>query len=224
MKNRRLKIICGLFIAAFWVSDISASESSGADKDSNNQANAQISADMNSAAQNRAQDVAMLENEGGNVVKTRYEFGQNIKPPTDVRADRILVEKKKRKLTLFYNGKVLREYQISLGREPIGHKTRRGDNKTPEGLYYIDYRVEESDFHRALHISYPNIDDKLRAREQGVPPGGNIMLHGLKNGDKEIAYYHGVFDWTNGCIAVTNTEIEEIWHLVPNRTPIYILP
>lgn len=139
-------------------------------------------------------------------------------------ADRILVEKGKRKLSLFYRGEIIKEYDISLGRNPVGAKTEAGDNKTPEGLYYIDYRVTNSDYHRALHISYPNRDDRLRAADKGVSPGGSIMLHGLKNRDKDIAYLHGYFDWTNGCIAVTNTEIEEIWSMVPNGTAIYILP
>lgn len=139
-------------------------------------------------------------------------------------ADHILVEKNKRKLTLFADGEVLKSYKISLGREPAGDKIRSGDNRTPEGFYYIDYRVQESDFHMALHISYPNGYDKFRARELGTDPGGNIMLHGLKNNDRNIAYYHGYFDWTKGCIAVTNAEIEEIWEMVPNGTSIEIRP
>lgn len=156
----------------------------------------------------------------GPILKT--SFNQNSKPHSQ--ADRVLVEKSKRKLTLFSRGDIIKEYDISLGRKPEGHKVRMGDNKTPEGLYYIDYRVRDSDFHLALHISYPNVLDKLRARDLGVSPGGNIMLHGLKNEDKDIKRVHGVFDWTNGCIAVTNGEIEEIWKMVPNGTPIYILP
>lgn len=139
-------------------------------------------------------------------------------------ADHVLVEKTKRRLTLFSDGEVLKRYKISLGREPVGAKIRSGDNRTPEGLYYIDYRIEDSDFHLALHISYPNKNDVLRARELGYSPGGSIMLHGLKNNDKEIAYYHGYFDWTKGCIAVNNAEIEEIWQLVPNGTSIEIRP
>jgi murein L,D-transpeptidase YafK len=139
-------------------------------------------------------------------------------------ADHILVEKTKRKLTLFSDGQVLKQYKISLGRNPVGTKIRAGDNRTPEGLYYIDYRIEDSDYHMALHISYPSKSDVRRARQQGYSPGGSIMLHGLKNNDDEIAYYHGYFDWTKGCIAVNNTEIEEIWRLVPNGTSIEIRP
>jgi len=141
-----------------------------------------------------------------------------------IRADRILVEKNKRRLTLFSDGEILKQYKISLGREPQGPKVHAGDNRTPEGLYYIDYRLRNSDYHLALHISYPNPRDLNRAEQMGYSPGGDIMLHGLKNGDSNIAYYHGYFDWTKGCIAVTNTEIEEIWRLVPNGTPIEIRP
>lgn len=139
-------------------------------------------------------------------------------------ADRILVEKNKHLLTLFSDGEVLKQYKISLGREPQGAKTRAGDNRTPEGLYYIDYRLRNSEYHLALHISYPNLRDMYHAEQMGYTPGGDIMLHGLKNGDPNIAYYHGYFDWTKGCIAVNNTEIEEIWRLVPNGTPIEIRP
>jgi len=157
-------------------------------------------------------------------VKTSMNTSQRFRQDRYSSADRILVEKTKRRLTLFSNGQVLKQYRISLGREPQGHKTRSGDNRTPEGVYHIDYRVQDSDFHRALHISYPNEQDIRRAEEMGYSPGGSIMLHGLKNDDKEIAYYHGYFDWTKGCIAVTNVEIEEIWQLVPNGTTIEIRP
>jgi len=139
-------------------------------------------------------------------------------------ADRILVEKNKHRLTLYSDGEILKQYKISLGREPEGAKTRAGDNRTPEGLYFIDYRLRNSEYHLALHISYPNPNDVYHAEQMGYTPGGDIMLHGLKNGDRNIAYYHGYFDWTKGCIAVTNAEIEEIWRLVPNGTPIEIRP
>jgi murein L,D-transpeptidase YafK len=152
-------------------------------------------------------------------LNTSRRFRQN-----QFSADHVLVEKTKRRLTLFSDGQVLKRYKISLGREPVGAKVRSGDNRTPEGLYYIDYRIQDSDYHMALHISYPNEVDTRRARQMGYSPGGSIMLHGLKNNDKEIAYYHGYFDWTKGCIAVTNTEIEEIWQLVPNGTSIEIRP
>ena len=141
-----------------------------------------------------------------------------------VKVDRVIVEKQKRKLSLLSGDDVIKQYEISLGRNPEGPKIYQGDNRTPEGVYFIDYRVEESDYHKALHISYPNQQDLERARQMGLSPGGDIMLHGLKNGDRQIEYFHGYFDWTYGCIAVTNMEIEEIWQLVPNGTPIEILP
>ncbi|WP_455209629.1 L,D-transpeptidase family protein [Kaarinaea lacus] len=156
-------------------------------------------------------------------IKTSLNTSRRFRP-NRLSADHVLVEKTKRRLTLFSDGEILKRYKISLGREPVGAKVRSGDNRTPEGLYYIDYRVEDSDFHLALHISYPNENDVRRARQMGYSPGGSIMLHGLKNDDDAIAYYHGVFDWTKGCIAVTNTEIEEIWKLVPNGTSIEIRP
>jgi murein L,D-transpeptidase YafK len=160
----------------------------------------------------------------GGFVKASINSAQRGFNAAKLLADRILVEKNKRRLTLFSDGEILKQYKISLGREPEGPKLRAGDNRTPEGLYFIDYRLRNSDYHLALHISYPNPGDQNRAEQMGYTPGGDIMLHGLKNDDPNIAYYHGYFDWTKGCIAVTDTEIEEIWRLVPNGTPIEIRP
>jgi murein L,D-transpeptidase YafK len=178
-----------------------------------------------------AADAALRESPASNntqtkpsgFIKTSLNTSRRYRPDQSS-ADHVLVEKTKRRLTLFSDGQVLKRYKISLGREPEGAKVRSGDNRTPEGLYYIDYRIQDSDFHLALHISYPNEADTRRARQMGYSPGGSIMLHGLKNDDQEIAYYHGYFDWTKGCIAVNNTEIEEIWQLVPNGTSIEIRP
>ena len=141
---------------------------------------------------------------------------------TGARADRILVEKSKRRLTLLKDGKVLKSYRVSLGRNPEGPKTKRGDSRTPEGLYRIDWRNQNSKFHRALHISYPNQADWRRARKTGVSPGSAIMVHGMKNGFGWIGHLHLAVDWTNGCIAVTDEEIREIWRATPNGTPIEI--
>ncbi len=137
------------------------------------------------------------------------------------RAEFILVEKKERRLTLFHEGAPLRSYRVALGQNPAGHKLQEGDERTPEGTYFIDYKNADSDFHRSLKISYPNRRDKTRAQQAGVSPGGLIMIHGL--GDTPRSW-HGLIDWTDGCIAVTDEEIEEIWDLVDLDTPIMILP
>ena len=139
-------------------------------------------------------------------------------------ADRVVVAKAARKLLVYRGDRLLATYRIALGRNPIGHKEREGDGRTPEGSYVIDFRKRDSDFHRALHISYPNNEDRRRAGQRKVPPGGAIMIHGLPNGMGRIGKAHTLRDWTDGCIAVTNEEIEEIWRLVPNGTPITIRP
>jgi len=139
-------------------------------------------------------------------------------------ADRILIEKSARRLTLFSNGKMLKTYQIALGGDPDGPKERQGDNKTPEGNYVIDSRNKNSLYHLSLHISYPNEKDKKRAKQLGVSPGGDIMIHGIKNGFSWAGDYHAGVDWTKGCIAVTDEEIEEIDRLVPIGTSVEIRP
>lgn len=133
------------------------------------------------------------------------------------KADQVIVSKKDRKLELLYQGKVIRTYHVALGGSPVGHKTQQGDQKTPEGDYVIDFRNPRSQFHKSMHISYPNASDRAQARQRGVSPGGDIFIHG---GSPE----NNVRDWTWGCIAVTNAEIDEIWKLVPNGTPIAIKP
>jgi len=142
----------------------------------------------------------------------------------NMKVDRILVEKSKRRLTLFASKKVLKVYRIALGKNPVEPKVRQGDGKTPEGVYRIDYRNSKSHYYLSLHISYPNAEDIQRAKELDVPPGGDIMIHGLKNGFGWLGPLHRLFDWTDGCIAVTNSEIKEIWHLVPDGTLVEIRP
>jgi tetratricopeptide (TPR) repeat protein len=139
-------------------------------------------------------------------------------------ADKILIEKKERRLTLFSKGEVLKTYKIALGGNPNGPKERQGDNKTPEGTYIIDSRSKDSRYHLSLHISYPNEEDKKRAKELGVSPGGDIMIHGIKNSFSWVGDFHKEVDWTKGCIAVTDEEIEEIERLVPNGTIVEIRP
>jgi len=140
------------------------------------------------------------------------------------KADSVLVEKAKRKMYLIHEGMKYREYDISLGDNPAGHKQQEGDERTPEGKYIIDYRNPNSSYHLSLHINYPNQKDKESARERSVSPGGDIFIHSLPNGiDWKPQAFKGQ-DWTDGCIAVTNAEINEIWKLVENGTPIEILP
>lgn len=148
-------------------------------------------------------------------------LGQN---PTEAKADRVLVLKKDRTLTLLAKGQVLKTYKVALGAEPVGRKTRQGDHKTPEGIYVLDRRTAASRFYRALHISYPDAQDKLQAAQQGISPGGDVFVHGLPNGFGWIGRSHRLKDWTDGCIAVTDEEIDEIWRLVPDGTPIEIRP
>jgi tetratricopeptide (TPR) repeat protein len=139
-------------------------------------------------------------------------------------ADRILIEKKERRLTLISRDKVLKTYKIALGGDPNGPKERQGDNKTPEGTYLVDSRNKDSRYHLSLHISYPNEKDKKRAKELGVSPGGDIMIHGIKNGFSRVGGSHTEVDWTKGCIAVTDEEIDEIDRLAPNGTIVEIRP
>jgi murein L,D-transpeptidase YafK len=147
-------------------------------------------------------------------------FGQ----ASTVKTDKVLVLKKERTLTLLAKGQVLKTYKVALGGTPVGAKTRQGDHKTPEGTYVLDHRNAASQYHRALHISYPNARDRAQAAKQNVSPGGDVFVHGLPNGYGWVGKGHRVKDWTDGCIAVTDEEIEEIWRLVPDSTPIEIRP
>lgn len=138
--------------------------------------------------------------------------------------DLLVVHKAKRELQLLDHGKVIRSYKIALGRTPVGPKLQEGDGKTPEGTYTISGRNPRSKFHLSLRISYPNEADRSRAARLGVAPGGDIMIHGLPNGQGQIGAAHRDTDWTEGCIAVTDAEIEEIWKLVPDGARIEIRP
>ena len=144
--------------------------------------------------------------------------------PPGARADRVVVRKSARVLELYSGARRLRAYPVALGTEPRGAKQEEGDGKTPEGRYVVDFRKVDSSFHRALHVSYPAPRDVAAARARGVSPGGLIMIHGLPNGKGYLGRLHLLHDWTLGCIAVTDPEIEEIWRVVPDGTPIEILP
>lgn len=137
--------------------------------------------------------------------------------PAGERADEIRVDKSERRMQLLRGGKVIRTYRILLGDAPVGHKRQQGDERTPEGRYRITFRNDKSRFHLSLRISYPNEADRAQALARGVDPGGDIMIHGATPPGYRS-------DWTDGCIALTDREIEEVWRLVPLDTPISIDP
>jgi murein L,D-transpeptidase YafK len=141
------------------------------------------------------------------------------------KADFVVVNKSERKLYLLQKGMPFKEYHVSLGPQPRGHKFREGDERTPEGRYILDFKKENSDFYKAIHISYPNQYDVEQARFAGVNAGGSIMIHGFPG--RPLAFPASVIqriNWTDGCIAVTNEEMDEIWNAVDIGTPIEILP
>ncbi|MCG9595923.1 L,D-transpeptidase family protein [Vibrio sp. Isolate25] len=141
---------------------------------------------------------------------------------TNASVDLVTVDKSKRRMYLIDDGEVVREFRIALGKHPRGHKTQEGDNRTPEGRYFLDFVIDDSEFYRSIHISYPNPQDIAYAAKLRVNPGGNIKIHGLRNGEKRPANFVQSFDWTNGCIAITNEEMDELLTLVKSGTPIDI--
>lgn len=141
-----------------------------------------------------------------------------------IQADKVIVIKSKRLLMLMRDGEILKVYRVALGKQPNGHKIKSGDQKNPEGNYILDSRNSESKFYRSIHVSYPNESDIFNAKKLGLPPGGDIMIHGLPKKLETIGKAHRLWDWTGGCIAVTNSEIEEIWRFVPDGTSIEIKP
>lgn len=148
-------------------------------------------------------------------------------PPTarsraNPKADVVIVKKSERRLYLYSEGEVLRVYRVSLGRRPSGHKLWEGDGRTPEGRYELDWRNANSQYYRSIHISYPSAEEIAAAEIRGDDPGGMIMIHGLPSGGSRSA--HRERDWTDGCIAVTNEEMAEIWATVEDGTPIEIVP
>jgi len=141
-----------------------------------------------------------------------------------VQADKVVVIKSKRIMMLMRDSDILKVYRVALGKQPNGHKLKHGDQRTPEGTYILDSRKSDSKFYRAIHISYPNESDLLTAKMSGFSPGGSIMIHGLPKKLEDIGKAHRLWDWTDGCIAVTNSEMEEIWEFVPDNIPIEIKP
>lgn len=138
--------------------------------------------------------------------------------------DFVLVDKSEEKMFLLSKGKTIKEYDVVFGAKPEGHKQQEGDERTPEGTYILDYKKPDSSFYKAIHISYPNAQDIKNAKENGVNPGGLIMIHAQKNGFGWLSWLTQLFNWTDGCIAVTNSEMDEIWKLVEVGTPIEIKP
>ena len=148
-------------------------------------------------------------------------------PATDsivTHVDSILVEKSERMLTVFYEQQAVKTYEVALGGNPVGHKQHQGDSRTPEGLYRIDGKNPNSAYHKNLGMSYPNNADRAAARKLGKSPGGDIKIHGLANGYGSIGKAHLLSDWTLGCIALTDEEMDELYDSVPVGTPILILP
>lgn len=153
-----------------------------------------------------------------------FAAGTPASPEALGKADRILILKAKRELTLFHNGKPLKTYEVSLGASPVGDKQCQGDNRTPEGTYRIELKNRHSRFHRSLRVSYPNARDVAESRRRGCSPGGDIMIHGLGKSFGYLGKLHLASDWTLGCIAVTNEEIEEIWAAVDVGIVVEIRP
>jgi murein L,D-transpeptidase YafK len=166
-----------------------------------------------------AEQRALAEKARREELKRRQE---NIRK--NLQAERVVIEKSKRLMTVFAMNKPIATYQIALGRNPVGQKQCAGDNRTPEGVYSVIERKENSNFYRALRLSYPLAADIERAKSKNCPPGGNIMIHGLENGFAYVGTAHRSVDWTNGCIAVTNEEMDQLWKLVRNGTIVEIRP
>jgi murein L,D-transpeptidase YafK len=145
-------------------------------------------------------------------------------PNPQEHADRIVIVKSARTMTLMDGDRVLKTYKVALGGQPVGAKERQGDHKTPEGNYVVDQKKSQSLFHRALHLSYPSAADRERARKLRASPGGDIEIHGLGAKYAWVGAKHRLTDWTDGCIAVTNEEIDEIFRLVPAGTRVEIRP
>lgn len=146
--------------------------------------------------------------------------------PTPRPADRIVVDKSERKLQVYVGAEVVATYAVALGLQPVGAKQREGDKKTPEGHYLLDYKKADSAYFRAIHVSYPDRADRERARRAGVPPGGLIMIHGQPNDARvrEAIQRWPYPDWTDGCIALSNADMQALWERVRVPTPIEIRP
>ncbi len=140
------------------------------------------------------------------------------------KADFVVVKKSESRLYLMTEGRVIKKYPVSFGSNPRGHKCKKGDKRTPEGFYLLDYKKEDSAFYKAIHISYPNEADMRQARQRGVDPGGMIMIHGQPKDHVQLSIDSHKYNWTDGCIALSNKDMDVVWQAVEDGTPIRILP
>jgi murein L,D-transpeptidase YafK len=140
------------------------------------------------------------------------------------KADKVLVIKSEKRLYLMKEGKQIASYRATFGGNPVGHKERQGDQRTPEGHYVLDYKNRNSKFYKSIHISYPNAQDRREARRRGVDPGGDIMIHGQANGWGWAGPVMQYFSWTDGCVALSDRDMDEVWEAVNAGTPIEIRP
>ena len=139
-------------------------------------------------------------------------------------ADMVVVEKSKSRLYLMREGEAFASFRVAFGSNPKGHKQEQGDGRTPEGRYILDYKNSGSAYYKSIHISYPNAKDRKEARKRGVDPGGDIMIHGQKNGYGRLSILVQRFNWTNGCIALSDRDMDTVWNAVNPGTPIEIRP
>ena len=140
--------------------------------------------------------------------------------PAKTPIDKLIVYKSKRKMMAYNGDKLVKTYSIALGFNPVGHKQKEGDGRTPEGKYYINDRNPNSGYHKNLGVSYPNEADKAAAKKKNISPGGDIKIHGLPNNQSDVGKFHSLNDWTFGCIAVTNDEIDELYAAVTKNAVI----
>jgi L,D-peptidoglycan transpeptidase YkuD (ErfK/YbiS/YcfS/YnhG family) len=156
--------------------------------------------------------------------QTDTSVGDTSAVPGPALADRVVVRKSERRLYLMHGSSVLRSYRVALGLNPVGPKEQEGDSRTPEGHYQLTRRNPRSEFFLSIQVSYPNDRDLQRARRNRLTPGGAIMIHGLPNELRREPTYYEKRDWTDGCIAVSDSDMLEIWLMTPPDTPIDILP
>lgn len=138
--------------------------------------------------------------------------------------DKLVVLKSERRLDVISDGEVIGSYRVSLGKQPVGHKQRAGDQRTPEGIYVVDWRHQSEQYNLSLHLNYPNLEDKAAAWKRGDDPGGMIMIHGTPIDEEYPEWFFQGLDWTNGCIALSNADMRELWDLVPDETLVEIRP